>query len=150
MLLTSTEGTVNTTRDFLAAIKARHALKTDGDLHRLLGVSRERISRYQKGHDYFGEEVALRVADALDISPGYVLAIVAAERAKSEAAKKVWKSVAAKAAAVLVFVILAGALPGLPNMQATAYAGNLYIMSSLGSLSILLILFSLISALPKK
>lgn len=131
---------MDTTRDFLAALKRRHGLRTDGDLHRLLGISRARISRYQKGQDYFGDDIAVKVAAELDIDPGYVLACVGAERARSATARAEWAALAKKlspaAAAMLLAsgALLTGALPSpdaLTAFAAVIPADTLYIMLNL-------------------
>jgi transcriptional regulator with XRE-family HTH domain len=124
---------MHTTRNFLKDLKQRHGLKTDGDLHRLLGVSRERISKYQQGHDHFGDEMCIQVAELLDLNPAYVLACVAAERTKSESARKAWRHVAAATAAALIAAvsvqIAQGGFSEMPEISviSSAEASNQFI-----------------------
>lgn len=127
---------MRTTREFLAAIKQRHGLKTDGQLARFLNLSRERISRYQHGSDYLGDETAVRVAAALEIEPGYVLACVAAERTRSENARREWSALAKKLQpAVIAALCVTALLWGFDGESGALLAGDssavgLYIMLS--------------------
>jgi hypothetical protein len=124
---------MNTTRELLAAVKQRHGLTTDYQLAKFLGFSVQRISNNQAGAA-MNDDAAIKVADALALERGRVLAIVAAERAKSDQAKREWLKLAAAVAAVAVVTLFApdqlAAL--LPASDVTEGAWlTLYIMSSL-------------------
>lgn len=82
------------TVDFLDALKARHDLKSDYALAKLLGTSRSVVSRYRTGTDTFGEEMALKVAALLDTPAGYILSCIAEERTKCPQVKAAWRKVA--------------------------------------------------------
>lgn len=103
-----------TTADYLDAVKSRLLLPSDYALQNVIGASRQQISRYRTGKDYLGDDVALRVAEILDVPPGRVLADVAAERAKSDAVREVWRRLSAVAAGGACAVILTAA-PGDGN-----------------------------------
>lgn len=81
---------MKSTVDFLDAVKARHGLASDYQLSKFFGCTRGAISNYRMGKSHLDEAAAMKVARALDLAPGYVLAAVAAERTKSEEVKRAW------------------------------------------------------------
>lgn len=85
---------MKTTVDFLNDVKVKYDLPSDYALAKKLGMTRQRISRYRAGLDHLGDDAAVTVADALEVQPGYVLACIAAERTKSETARKAWERAA--------------------------------------------------------
>lgn len=86
---------MQSTHEFLQAVKARHSVKSDYALAPLLGVTRASISRLQSGKDFMGDSTAIKVAKLLEIDARYVLACTHAERAKEETEKAVWQGFAA-------------------------------------------------------
>ena len=93
----------STTIGFIDAIKTEYGLSSDGAVARALGVTRQTLSKYRRGHDCLGDEPAINVAELLGLSKGYVLASVYAERATLPPVKQAWKDLAntvAKTAAV--------------------------------------------------
>lgn len=122
---------MKTTIDFLSDLKAAYNLTTDGQLHRLLGVSRASISRLQSGKDYFGDENAIKVANLLKIDPAFVLASVHFERAKKDAEKAVWKGIIERlgglAASVLLVIALFSSLPDFASADSVFLTvGNIH------------------------
>lgn len=122
----------------LDAVKVRHGLGSDYAAASLLGLTRSQVSRYRSGKDYFGDEVALRVAALLGEDAAAVLADVHAERAKDEGTRAVWRGLAARlrggavAAGVGLVVGFSGgpdALAAAPSPEGGA-VGSLYIMST--------------------
>jgi transcriptional regulator with XRE-family HTH domain len=94
------------TRELLAAVKQRHGLTSDYQLAKFLKISKQRVSHYQSGSVTLGDEAAIAVADALGIERGRVLAIVSAERAQSDQAKREWLKIAGSVAAVAILAAL--------------------------------------------
>jgi len=94
---------MNTTREFLAAVKRRHGLTSDYQLAKFLGMSKQRISANQAGA-VMTDTAALKVADALELDRVHVLACIAAERASNDEVKKTWMRAAAATAAVILAV----------------------------------------------
>jgi DNA-binding transcriptional regulator YdaS (Cro superfamily) len=90
------------TNDFLDAIRARHALGSDYMVAKLMGVDSNYVSNWRSGRNTMGEDACMKVAELLEIRPGYVLACVAAERSKNDAVRAAWESVAASLAACVV------------------------------------------------
>lgn len=100
---------MKTTLEFIAAVKAKHGIESDYAAAKLLGVTRTTLSHYRNGKGLLGDDAALKVAELLEIEPGYVLACIAAERSKNERVKAAWAWWAdhkALAAALAVLVIL--------------------------------------------
>lgn len=135
---------MQTTRQLLEVVKQRHGLPTDYQLAKFLGISRQRISNNMRGQT-MSDETALLVAEALGLPGEHVMAIVATERAKSEAVKKAWQRAAA-ATAVIVLALL-GAEHGAQLVTSDLAIGSiptLYIMSNvvlfLATLAVTLIL----------
>jgi transcriptional regulator with XRE-family HTH domain len=124
------------TRELLAAVKQLHGLTSDYQLAKFLNVSKQRVSKYQSGEVTLGDDAAIIVADALQIERGRVLAIVAAERAQSDQAKKEWLKLAAVVAAVSFVALLApDQLALLPaSFDTISAAPSLYIMSTVAAL----------------
>ena len=111
---------MNTTIEFLDALKAKTGAGSDYQLHKILGVTRSGISSYRCGRSYFDDEVCLKVASILEISPALVFAAVHAERAKSEPEKAVWKSIFEKLGGLAASIALAAII--LPNPVNTGSA----------------------------
>jgi hypothetical protein len=91
---------------------------------KLLGLTRSAMSTHRTGKvKSFGEETALRIAELLDLNPAYVLACLAAERAKRPDVAKVWKKVAGGFMALMLAVLSLGQ----PQpAQASQTADNMY------------------------
>lgn len=133
------------TVDFLDAVKARHNLPSDYALAKFMGLTQSQISRYRNKPEYFGDAVALKVAELLELPADYVLACAHAERATDSEISKVWTGMADKlkktsaTTAALAFAILftgdpdGGAMAANSNTQRTMMTESpaLYIMSTL-------------------
>jgi hypothetical protein len=95
-----------TTADFLDALRAHLHLPSDYALMPVLGVTKSQISRYRQGHDPFSEEMAVKVAELLQVNPAYVLACSAANGARTEAGRRAWGDLAKKLSGVSVALLL--------------------------------------------
>ncbi len=84
-----------TTKGFISALKKRYKLPSDYAVAKLLEIRKQTASRYQTQHAFFNEDIALRVAESLDLPPEYVLVCVAAERTKITTIKQAWHRAAA-------------------------------------------------------
>lgn len=118
---------METTNELLDKVKARYGLPSDYALAAKLGMTRAGISGYRNGRSKLGDDAALRVAELLDLNPGYVLACMEAERTHSDAARAAWEKLAdfvkhhGAAAALLMLV----AVPALnPTPANAAQPGN--------------------------
>lgn len=86
---------MRTTIEFLDALKARNGGASDYKIAKILGVTQQSVSRYRTGRDFFGSEIAIKVANLLQLDIGYVLACTHLERAKSEPERQAWQGIAA-------------------------------------------------------
>lgn len=84
---------MRTTVEFLDAVKDRNSLTSDYALSNLLGITRSAVSALRNKKDFMGDSTAIRVAELLDLHPGYVMACCHAERAKKAEEKAAWASV---------------------------------------------------------
>ena len=75
-------------------MKAKHGLPSDYALAQKLDLTRSSISKFRVGKDCLGEETACKVAELLNLEPGYVMACIASERAKKPEVKAAWKHTA--------------------------------------------------------
>ena len=102
---------------FLDAVKSKYGLASDYAVAKKLRISQPTVSRYRKKQGYLDDEVALRVAKALEIDAAYVLACAHAERAKGEEMRATWSRIAEKlgAVAATVFIGVAGYTVPLPQ-----------------------------------
>jgi transcriptional regulator with XRE-family HTH domain len=98
------------TIEYLDAVRERLNLGSDYKLAKVLGVHQTTISNYRHGRSALADDVAVRVAELLQLDPARVLADMAAERSSSEAVRAIWSRVAAtlSVAAVAVFASVPG------------------------------------------
>jgi hypothetical protein len=94
------------TNEILDKLAAQFELKSDYQIAKHLHISTQRVSRYRRGLDTLGDQLAVEVADQLGIDRCFIMASMAAERAKSPDVKRTWAQLAARiggmAAAVLI------------------------------------------------
>jgi transcriptional regulator with XRE-family HTH domain len=68
------------TIDFLNELKAVYGLTSDYQLAKKLQLTTSAITNYRSGRNFLNDEMALKVADLLDVDPLIVMACVHAER----------------------------------------------------------------------
>lgn len=106
---------MQTSIDFVEALKTKTGAGSDYALAKTLGVTRQAVSNYRTGAKTFSDEIALKAASLLEIEPGIILAAVHAERAKTEAEKSAWKMMFERlggvAAMVACGIMLSGFYP---------------------------------------
>jgi plasmid maintenance system antidote protein VapI len=81
------------TLEYLRAVKTRLGIESDYALAQRLGVTRSAISKLQQGKVVFGDDVALSVAQILDVPPIVVIAQANAERASTPEMRARWMEV---------------------------------------------------------
>lgn len=84
------------TLEYLAACKARLGIESDYALAKALGVTQQAVSSYRAGNSKINDDVALRVAEILQLHPLQVIAAANAERAKTDEQKARWMGVMEK------------------------------------------------------
>lgn len=77
-----------TTVQLLDRVKKVHKIHSDYALAKFLDVKQPTVSRWRLGKNHLDDDVALRVAQLLELDPGQVLAWVHAERCKSPEARR--------------------------------------------------------------
>lgn len=113
---------MNTTCDFLDAVKTKRGIDSDYALAKILKVTGSCISNYRSKRSYLDDKMALKVAEALEIDAGYVIACSHVERAKNEEIRQTWRGIVEKLGSVAATVILGIAAYTLP--VAPAHAGT--------------------------
>ena len=91
---------MKTTVQYLDAIKKRLDLPSDYAAAKLLGVTRQAVSKYRNGISVFDESTAMRAAELLGLEPLEVIAACKAQSAPDERARRVWESIWGKATGV--------------------------------------------------
>ncbi len=84
------------TLDYLAACKARLGIDSDYALAKALGITQQAVSSYRSGNSKINDDVALKVAEILQLHPLQVIAAANAERARTPEAKARWMGVMEK------------------------------------------------------
>lgn len=87
-----------TTNQYLDHVKKRHSLKSDYALSKFLRTSTAAITQYRKKLFVMDDDMALKVAEALELNPLEVIAVANSERAKDEEKRERWLNVAKRAA----------------------------------------------------
>lgn len=90
------------TVDYMDRVMREKGIPSDYALAKVLGVTKQTVSRYRLGITQFDDSVALRVAELLDIEPGIVLIDMHAERTKNDDVRSVWERVSAGFPALLL------------------------------------------------
>lgn len=81
---------MQTTNEFLNAVKSKTGAVSDYVLAQKLGITRAAISKYRNNRSSLDDEICLKVARILDINAGIVLSAIHAERAKNLDEKSAW------------------------------------------------------------
>lgn len=105
---------MNTTNDFLNAVKAKTGAVSDYALAPKIGLTKQMISRYRLKKDYFSDEYCLKVAEILEIDPAIVIAAIHAERAKNESEKRVWTDIFERLGGVAAALVVSVSLNTTP------------------------------------
>lgn len=106
---------MKTTVEFLDAVKSRHGFTSDYQLSKYLDCTRGGISSYRTGRTFLDEDMAYKVATDLDLEPGYVMACIASERAKSPEVKAAWKHTAELLYGIAATVVMVAFFHSAPD-----------------------------------
>lgn len=116
---------METTRDLIDAIKEKAGISSDYALAAYMGCTRAQISAYRRDKESLSDSKAIWVACQLGKEPGYVMALMQAERAMrahNESTRAAWERAAeilkhhGAAAALLILA----AVPALSPTPANA------------------------------
>ena len=94
------------TLEYLSAVKARLGIESDYALAQRLGITRSAVSIFTRGKGIFGDDVALSVAQILEINPLIVIAQANAERASTPEMRARWIDVMDKMSASFLNLLL--------------------------------------------
>jgi predicted transcriptional regulator len=78
------------TLEFLEAVKEKRGITSDYALAKVLGITQAGVSSYRTGKSGLSDDVALTVAEILQLHPMQVIASANAERAKTPEQKARW------------------------------------------------------------
>ncbi len=112
---------LETVVDLLEAIREERGWSSDNQLAKGLSVPQQTVSNWRAGTRTPGGDHALKIAEALDISPLLVIAIAEAERAKNVRSQRLWRAIAEQVARGTVTTF--GALAVLSATYAEAVHG---------------------------
>ena len=84
------------TIEYLQAVKTRLNITSDYALAKALGITQSTISGYRAGRSRIDDDVALTIADILNVHPLQVIAAANAERAKTPEQRERWSGVMEK------------------------------------------------------
>lgn len=126
------------TKSLIDAAKKAQGIGSDYRMAKVLKVTENTLGNWRAGRSKPADDLAVTMAQMAGIDPGAVLAELAAERAKDDASREVWRGIAqrlrggAVAAGVAMFC---GGFTGGPDGGAVASPlpaeqGGLYIMSN--------------------
>lgn len=115
---------MNKTTDLLDTVKQKHALTSNYQLAKHLGISQADISHAYKGRYRSDEYTATRIALALDREPIHVIAELRAEDEKNPTKREFWRNFSTHAA--LVIACLTALAFGLPSTDAAGMTGNFH------------------------
>jgi len=133
---------MKTTVKFLDAVMKKNGITSDNQLSIFLGCTRSSISGYRHNKSFLDDEIAFKVAKALDLDPGYVLACIASERARKPEVKAAWKHTAEVLYGLAAVLATVAFLPtitlpsydhfnvALVGLALPEAVGTLYIMSN--------------------
>lgn len=103
---------MHTTRQLIEALRVKlsegqRRTVSDAAISRILGLSNGAMPAYNNKGVTLSDSVAIKVAEHLEMDPGYVLACMHAERAKLEADRAAWRKVAERLGGVAACLVLA-------------------------------------------
>lgn len=125
-----------TTNEFLDAIAAKEGGCSDYRLAKILECSQQVVSSYRHKGVAFGDEIAIRAANILELDPAYVVMCVHKERAKTEGEKALWSSMLERLGGLAAAILLAPALlmaPTESHANTTSYDSRLQVLTVIRS-----------------
>lgn len=85
---------LETVNDLLNALGEAHGWRTSYRIAKELNVPESTVGSWRRGDRTPGDDHALKIAEALEISPALVLTICAAERSTEKKAREMWRELA--------------------------------------------------------
>lgn len=111
--------------NWIDRVRSKKGLPSDYAAAKVLGLSRFTVSGYRQRPDAtLDEDIAVKVANVLEMSPAIILADQAMERAKSDDAKSAWSSIIDRLGGVAAMVVVSVASLGMSPAPSYAAAGG--------------------------
>ncbi|MEK6840062.1 MAG: DUF3693 domain-containing protein [Nanoarchaeota archaeon] len=111
--------------EFLDAVKVKHNLPSDYALAKILGLTRQAVSKYRHGHaKAMDVATAVKVAELLEIDALLVIAVAERERAHVEANRELWEKLVKKLGGMAAAVLLGAGLAGTPPPVQAGFNNN--------------------------
>lgn len=108
-------------QDFVQKVRDLYDIKSDYGLAKALKISRNAISAHKhKRSKHFSEETAYKIAEMLNVDPAYVMACLAAERAKDERVRETWQRVSKMMRVGVIAIVVSIFVPMKPAEASTA------------------------------
>ncbi len=98
----------------LDEVKRRHGCNTDGDLMRLLGISRSRLSNFRNVNKTFDDDVSEKLEKLLELPEGVISLEMHAKRSKCPAVSAAFHKIAQQIGSGALALFLAVALNFAP------------------------------------
>lgn len=110
-------------QDFVQRLRDLYDIRSDYGLAKALKISRNAISAHKHNRSkHFSEETAYKIAEMLNVDPAYVMACLAAERAKDERVRETWQRVSKMVRIGVVAVIVSIFVPAPPAMASGSFS----------------------------
>lgn len=110
------------------ALKARGDSGSDYAVSKALGLSRQAISKIRSGLNGLGNDAGIKAAEVIGMDPLRILAILGAERSKTEVERSTWelllKRLGGMAAAFVFAAVLLGGTLSPDIAHAYQFSGN--------------------------
>ncbi|WP_080492206.1 helix-turn-helix domain-containing protein [Burkholderia ubonensis] len=116
---------MKTTVQYLDALKKRLDLPSDYAAAKVLGVTRQAVSKYRNGQSVFDEATAIRAAELLDLDPLEVISACKAESAPDARVRRVWENAWGKATGATATAAIAVVMVGLAGAPSPAQSAPL-------------------------
>lgn len=113
------------TVEYLDALKKRLDLPSDYAAAKVLGVTRQAVSKYRNGISVFDENTAIRAAELLGLDPLEVISACKAESAPDLHIRRVWENAWGKATGAAVTTAFAACIVGLAAAPSPAHSAPL-------------------------
>jgi DNA-binding transcriptional regulator YdaS (Cro superfamily) len=115
------------TSEYIAAIKQKHAVKSDYAVAKLIGVTPAKVCTWGAGSELPGTLNCMKIAEVLECNPIQVLADIEVERAEKagrEAQAQEWKTILERVGALVVSLFMGAVITGPTPSEASVHRGS--------------------------
>ncbi len=119
---------MNNNTFYIDAIKEKQGISSDYAVSKMLGISRQAVSKLHAGEMTFDSDLALKVSELSGYNVAGILLAMKAMKAKDSATAKIWAALAKKqqgvAASFILITMLLAALLGI-SVESIPYISTL-------------------------